>query len=844
VVVNHNHIKINLYILGLLLLCAAGSNAQVQPVLLKGRVINYFTNEVIPFASVRWKRDSYGAVTDSSGSFRIRKTRFELDTLVVSYVGFEEAHHPYHAKKDTGELVLTLPEVKVTGGVEVKSKFNKGLRWWRSIVAHKKENDPYQFNSYSYELYNKLELDINNLNRKSFDSKLLKPFAFVLNNIDSTSETRPFLPIFLTETISDYYSSTNPYRTREEIKAALTNGIKNETVMQFMSGVSQKVNVYEDYITIFGKEFISPISNIGDKFYSYHGADTQTIDKQKFFHLFFSPRQEGSNTFSGDCWVNSISWAVQRINLNISVTANINFVNKLSIIQEFRQLDNGKWVFSKDKFIADLSPLKKDKLSFIGRKTSTYKNVQVNLPSTTERLSKNKIKEEVVVRDTAETHAPDFWEVNRHEPLSRNENKVYTMIDTLKHMPVFQKYSNAFQFIFDGHKKYGMVEIGPWYKWISGNQHEKLRLRFDLGTTTKFSQHLRLFGYLAYGFLDTRFKGKAAFSYNLNHHESWNFSGSYIDDLDNGRIRYNEDDDATTDNLFSQLIRRQGIRQKFLGVKEFKGSVTKQWPYNLSTQVSFTNASYETYGPLPSQTLFSLNNNGVINTEAIFKVRYAPGEKEIATHRRKIRIKGLEPVIEARYAQSLPDVFKGEYSYHKLSLQLSQTFRIPRWGQIEYLAYGGKYFGDSVPFMLLEIHPGNEIYYYNKQSFNLMNRFEYISDQYAGFNVEHNFEKKLFNLVPFMRKTKMRQFWNFKAVWGDLSRPNSRFNVLEFGSYRLKILRGRPYMEIGTGIDNILKFFRIDLVWRMAPQFTPPPGSTVPNNPQNFGIFGSFRLQF
>uniref|UniRef100_UPI00352B3B08 hypothetical protein n=1 Tax=Salmonella sp. M198 TaxID=3240293 RepID=UPI00352B3B08 len=90
-----------------------------------------------------------------------------------------------------------VPQVKVSQGVEVKAKFNKGLRWWKAIVAHKKENNPYQFSSYYYELYNKLELDINNIKKESFEKKkILKPFAFVLDNIDSTSEAKPFLPIF------------------------------------------------------------------------------------------------------------------------------------------------------------------------------------------------------------------------------------------------------------------------------------------------------------------------------------------------------------------------------------------------------------------------------------------------------------------------------------------------------------------------------------------------------------------------------------------------------------------------------------------------------------------------
>ena len=323
-----------------------------------------------------------------------------------------------------------------------------------------------------------------------------------------------------------------------------------------------------------------------------------------------------------------------------------------------------------------------------------------------------------------------------------------------------------------------------------------------------------------------------------------NIFASYTNDLDNGRIRYNDDDDATTDNMFSQLIRRQNIRQKFLGIEAYKIGVSKVWPNQISTELSFNNSDYHTFGYLPSQVFFSRNGQSVINSELDFKIRFAPGEKEIQTHRRTIHMKSSNPVFEAKYGIAFPNIFQSEYSYQKVTLSIKQTIQIPRWGHIDYMIYGGKYFGDSIPFMLLEIHPGNEIYYYNKQSFNLMNRFEYFSDQYAGLNLEYNFEKKLINLVPFLRKSKMRQFINIKTVRGDLNSANRIFNRLEFADYRLKRLRGENYTEIGTGIDNLFKFFRIDLVWRLAPTFVAPPTSTVPNNPQNFAVFGSFRLQF
>ncbi len=821
------------------------NNLKGQTNLVTGKVINYFTNESIAFASVYWKKAGSGTISDSSGHFTFRKSNFKNDTIVVSYIGYEDIYHPYNDKKDTGEILLSLNKLKLSNTVEVKTKFNKGLRWWKAIVVHKNENNPYQYNNYYYELYNKIEIDINNIKQSAFDkSKLLKPFAFVLGNIDTISDAKPFLPIFLTESISDYYYSNSPYKVREEIKAIQTNGIKNKTVMQFMGGVNQKINVYENYINVFGKEFISPLSDIGDKYYNYKGADTQTINRQKYFHLRFTPKQAGTNTFSGDCWIHNTTWAIQKITLNISATANINFVNQLSIIQEFYQLQNGKWVVAKDKFIADLSPLKKDKLSFIGRRTASYKNVQINQPFITNVLSKSKTKEEVIINPNAKNLADSFWNNSRHEPLSLNENKVYKMIDTLKQIPLFKKYSNTLQFIFDGHIKLGAIEIGPWFKWFSGNQLEKIRMRFDVGTTEKFSKYLRLYGYLAYGLNDKRFKQKVAASYKFKQHPTYKVAASYFNDLDNGRIKYNEDDEATTDNLFSQLIRRQGIRQKFIGEEQYKASISKVINKSFTTELVFANTKYKPYEPLPSERFFAkYGRTNVINSQFSLKFRYAPGEKEIETKRRTLHLKGLAPIFEFKYEQALPNIFASEYNYKKISASVSQTFRLPRWGEISYLGYAGKYFGDSIPFMLLEVHPGNEIYYYNKQSFNLMNRFEYFSDKYVGFNVEYNFEKKLINLIPFLRKSKVRQFINIKTIWGNLNNADRIFNRMEFTNYRLKSLRGKNYTELGIGLDNMFKYFRLDFVWRFAPSFNAPITSTIPNNPQKFGIFGSFHLQ-
>ncbi|WP_176112975.1 DUF5686 and carboxypeptidase-like regulatory domain-containing protein [Sediminibacterium ginsengisoli] len=816
-----------------------------------GRVINNFTKEPVPFASIFWKKAGSGGVTDSAGNFSLKLSHHPEDTLVVSYVGFTELQRPFrNTYKDTAAITLVLQQVNLGHSVEVKSKFNKGLRWWKAIVANKARNNPYRHDNYAYELYNKLELDINNVNQQYFDKKLLKPFAFILDNIDSVSEKKPFLPVYMTEALSDYYYSTNPYKAREEIKAAKTDGLKNESLLQFLGGINQKTNVYEDYTNAFGKEFISPLSSVGDRYYNYKGADTQYIGGQRYLHLFFTPKREGENTFSGDCWIHGGNWGIYRINLNISATANINFVNRLSVVQEFTLTPDSVWMFAKDKLVVDISPLGKEKVSFIGRKTSTYRNVRINDPAITQKLALNSQKEEVLVLEDARQKGSDYWNEQRHEKLSVNEMKVYKMMDTIKTIPAFIKYTNAITFILDGHKKFGPIEIGPWYKWVSANQLERFRLRFDLGTTAEFSKYLRLHGYLAYGFKDARLKGRFDVTYKLPKQQGLTLYGSYTNDLDNGRTRYN-DEDITTDNMFSQLIRRPNTRQKFLGVEEVKFSVNKEWKNKLSVQPFFSRTNYETHTPLPEKKLLLSHpmQENIVSSELGVRLRYAPGERTISRHRKEMKLKSHQPVFEARLAMGVRNLFASNYEYKRVSANITQSTRIPGWGKINYMLYGGKVFtNEPLPFMLLETHPGNEIYYYNRQAFNLMNRFEYVSDRYVGINFEHNIEKKLLNLLPFMRKSNMRQFWNVKTVWGNLSDANRRLNITDYYyEYRMRSLRGGFYTEAGTGLENIFKVLRIDLVWRFAPLRNIPPGfppSIFKSNTNDFGIFGSVKLQF
>jgi hypothetical protein len=654
----------------------------------------------------------------------------------------------------------------------------------------------------------------------------------VLIIVDS-SEGVPLLPFFLPETLSEYFFVKDPRRVREVIKASKTNGINNESVTKLLGGMRQNINVYDNFITVFGKEFISPLSDNGDAYYNYSVPDTQQIGGRTFYHWVFSAKHKGYNTFEGDAWVHDSTYAIQRIQLRLNGNSTVNYLENLSIYQDYKMLNDSVWFLSRDKFIADVYPAGKNKFGMKGRKTSTYRNVTVNKPFIRYEVAKNKLAEEVIVMPDAEQKTDTFWTEGRHEALNKNEAAIYHMIDTLQQMPVFKKYCDALSFITTGYKSIGNYEIGPWYNWVSTNLWEGLRLRFDLGTTPGFNKNMYLHGYLAYGFGDQKFKGKAEMYYFLEKNPRKYVHLSVLKDMDNGQNYY---DEVSLDNIFTFAIRKPGIPVKFMKVE------MQQLEYFTSALNGFSvklSAQHKVFDPLmnlpPKEDFKSGPGDALNNFETAVTFRFAYLERFLEGNYFRTSLGSDYPIVEVKYSKGWSGVFKSNYDYNKLSVRINDFIKIPPFGNIDYALYAGKVFG-TLPYMLLEVAPGNEIYYYNKYAFNLMNRFDYINDKYAGFSLEHNIGNGIFKYTALTRKLRFRQFWNIKTLVGGLSQANKDMNFVPGNPFQS--LDGKMYAEVGTGVDNILKVLRLDLVWRLGPR--PLPQDKV----ARFGIFGSFRLAF
>ncbi len=150
---------------------------------------------------------------------------------------------------------------------------------------------------------------------------------------------------------------------------------------------------------------------------------------------------------------------------------------------------------------------------------------------------------------------------------------------------------------------------------------------------------------------------------------------------------------------------------------------------------------------------------------------------------------------------------------------------------MKYWVTAGKIFGD-LPYPLLELHEGNETYAHDVYAFNMMNYYEFVSDEWLSLTAEHHFQGFFLNRIPGIRWFELREVVTGRFLMGRLSEANK--NVMEFPP-GLTYLQ-EPYFEGSIGIENILKLIRLDATWRF----------TYKDHPdiQKFGLRIGLWLQF
>jgi hypothetical protein len=780
--------------------------AQAQTVI-TGTVYDSLTNEPMPFVNIILPGTKAGAVSDIEGKYTVITT-VHADSIRAQYIGYKPTTLPI---KNGVKQNINIPLAKnsvALNEIVVYAGENPAHILLRKVWAKKPDNNKEKLDCYQYEAYNKLEFDLNNISEEFQKRKVMKPVNFIFDRIDSTNPTeKPHLPMFFSESVSDFYYRKDPKTKKEIIKGSKVSGVEDASISQFTGEMYQDVNIYDNNIILFGKHFVSPISTNGLLFYKYFLVDSMNIDGHWCYQVQFKPKRKQELLFVGNMWIADSSFAVKRLEMTITEDANLNYVTAFYVIQDYDNV-SGEWMLAKEKVVADFA-LTKRQMGLYGRKTTSYRNVKVNQCLNDEFYTRT---DNLIVEEGAEKRDSAFWVAARHDTLSRSEQGIYDMVDSVQNLPIYRTWENIMITAYSGYKIIGPIEFGPWYKTVSGNQIEGLRFRLGGRTSNAFSKWVEFSGYAAYGTKDEEFKYNFGFKSFITKKPRQLVGVNYKNDYE---ILGQSNNAFTSDNLLASIFRRNPLNN-MTRVEQYEVWYERDWFTGFNMRLALVNRNMYAlndtayYNVLPDGAYNYLTSIQTSEVRANF--RFAWDEKYVEGVFSRVSMGTRYPVVQVQYVAGLKGVFNSDFTYHRVSINVDDRIRINPIGYTNYILEAGKIFG-TVPYPLMILHPGNETYVYDWASFNMMNYYEFASDQYAMATLIHHFDGFFLNKIPLMRKLKWREVASFRMVYGSVSDSNRKSLVFPSTLYSLD--KG-PYMEAGAGIENIFRFFRVDCFWRLS----------------------------
>lgn len=793
-------------------------------------------NLPMPYATVAFKGSTIGIVTNEDGKFYL-ESKDRHTTLVVSFIGYstEEISLTQNTTLNLRIVLKSdnlLETVKIYGG-KTSKKNNPAIDILRKIWERKRKNGLYMFDQYQIDKYEKIEFDLNNIDSAFTKKKIFKGMEFIFEQVDTSQVTgKTYLPIFINEALSKLYGDNVLGKKKEILIANKNSGFNtNQHILAFIKDLYNEYDIYNNFITIFDKSFHSPISRYGIDTYNYVLADSAFIDNKWCYNIVYYPRRKGELTFKGDFWVNDTTFAIKKINMAITQSANINWVKDIYIEQEFEVLNDSVFLLSRDHFMSDFAFSKKDESKGVyGKRTTLYQNHKFN-----EVKPKDFYKEEVnYYDDSVYLKDDEFWEQNRFESLSRDERGIYKMLDTLQTVKRFRQMYDLVSILGSGYVQIGNFDYGPIFSSFGYNDVEGVRVR--AGGRTYFGQNdlWRIEGYTAYGFKDNQVK--------------YGISGKWMIEKDN-RIIISAGNRRDIEQIGASLTTSNDVLgRSFASSALFaSGDNTKLTSINLSNLMfeiePVKNLVFKTafsYRTLKSaSSTFSLDyfdsdqnlRNKVTQSEINFMVDFTPYKKNIGYGVERGVVDENYARIYTSFSQGLKGVLDSDFEYEKIQFYYRQPIMIGLLGRLFVTTEVGKTFG-QVPLGLMSVIPGNQSYFVIPTNFNLLNYYELITDEYLTLQLEHHFNGKIFSRIPWFRDLNLREIVGVKGVIGDISDENRAINAsgMEY------LAPTKPYWEYNVGVGNIFKVMRLDFSWRGSYRNVP--------DANNFGVKVEFGFYF
>ncbi len=817
----------NFFIILLMSLCLP---TQAQG-LLSGYVIDAQTKDSIPMASVVYKAQKEAVISSIEGRYTIQKRVGWA--LTFSAVGYVPQTIQITDRTPTHLDVRLKPDTKMLQGVTVRAKRqrysrknNPAVELMRKVIEHKKQTDLANNDFYQYNKYQKLTMAANEITPEMLQNPKFKNKKWLIDQVENCPyNNKLILPLSVDETVTKQLYRRRPHSEKSIITGQNSTGIGDlfqtgDIITTMLKDVFTDVNIYDDQIRLLQYPFTSPIGKGAIAFYRFYIEDTVKVERDSCIHLQFLPNNQQDFGFRGDLYIlKDSSYQVKRCRLTIPSRSDVNFVENLRVDQEFTQLPNGEWVLSVDDMIVEM------KIASFLHKLIVIRNTRLTdyaFDELPKQLFKGKKKE---VREAdAMMRGDAFWAQYRQVELTKGEDSMGDFIKGLQNI-------RGFKYIIFGAKalienfvetsKQSKVDIGPINTMVSSNFVDGLRLRASAQTTANLNKHWFFSGYYAHG-MDSHknyYKGEVTYSFNKKEYlprefpkRTLTFTSTYDVMSPSDKFMHTDKDNVFTAFKWSTVDAMMFYNRQQL-------TFEREEDFGFKTTVSFKTEENEACGNLRFKPMNGTECN-IRTTELRAALEYCPGATYINTKQRRLKINLDAPVFSVSHTLGLKGVLGGQYSYNYTEAGIYKRFWMNSWGKIDCYLKGGIQW-EKVPFLLLCMPEANLSYIIQDNTFNLINNMEFLNDRYVSADISWDFNGKIFNRIPLLKKLKWREYVGVKMLWGELSDKNNPEKqadspiVMAFPTGSSIMDPHRPYWELVLGVHNIFKIMHVEYVRRL-----------------------------
>lgn len=799
--------------------------------LLSGYVIDAQTKDSIPMASVVYKAQKEAVISSIEGRYTIQKRVGWA--LTFSAVGYVPQTIQITDRTPTHLDVRLKPDTKMLQGVTVRAKRqrysrknNPAVELMRKVIEHKKQTDLANNDFYQYNKYQKLTMAANEITPEMLQNPKFKNKKWLIDQVENCPyNNKLILPLSVDETVTKQLYRRRPHSEKSIITGQNSTGIGDlfqtgDIITTMLKDVFTDVNIYDDQIRLLQYPFTSPIGKGAIAFYRFYIEDTVKVERDSCIHLQFLPNNQQDFGFRGDLYIlKDSSYQVKRCRLTIPSRSDVNFVENLRVDQEFTQLPNGEWVLSVDDMIVEM------KIASFLHKLIVIRNTRLTdyaFDELPKQLFKGKKKE---VREAdAMMRGDAFWAQYRQVELTKGEDSMGDFIKGLQNI-------RGFKYIIFGAKalienfvetgKQSKVDIGPINTMVSSNFVDGLRLRASAQTTANLNKHWFFSGYYAHG-MDSHknyYKGEVTYSFNKKEYlprefpkRTLTFTSTYDVMSPSDKFMHTDKDNVFTAFKWSTVNAMMFYNRQQL-------TFEREEDFGFKTTVSFKTEENEACGNLRFKPMNGTECN-IRTTELRAALEYCPGATYINTKQRRLKINLDAPVFSVSHTLGLKGVLGGQYSYNYTEAGIYKRFWMNSWGKIDCYLKGGIQW-EKVPFLLLCMPEANLSYIIQDNTFNLINNMEFLNDRYVSADISWDFNGKIFNRIPLLKKLKWREYVGVKMLWGELSDKNNPAKqvdspiVMAFPTGSSIMDPHRPYWELVLGVHNIFKIMHVEYVRRL-----------------------------